>query len=130
MTTKDIENGKDQPSDEVVVFLQTGDSKVPTENTNKEDVKWRDFGLVMIALDILLLIFVIAIAIVWKQEVGALTQDETSKLCLPCDQIKLHKDDDTLNRKQFINKKENGVDICCADSEEKLDKLVEIVCSI
>ena len=97
----------------------------PTE----EKARWRNLAVVMIILNVLFLVIVLTVVIVWQNDRNERQLvPHPEKLCLPCNDISLHKDDDIWNLVEFqTSTDESGQRVCCANTHEELHNLVKLV---
>ena len=92
-------------------------------------LRWRNLAVVMIILNVLLLVIVLTVVIVWQNDRNERQLvPHPEKLCLPCGDISLHKDDDIWNLVEFqTSTDESGQQVCCANTQEELHNLVKLV---
>ncbi|XP_056006336.1 tumor necrosis factor ligand superfamily member 10 [Ostrea edulis] len=127
MTTKMAEDK------EKTKFLGTEDGGKLEDSNKKHDTtdyrtRWRNFAIVMMILNMLLLIIALTVVIVWQndREDREVVPHPTA-LCLPCQDLSLHTDDDLLNLQTFSETTDSdGERVCCADTQEQLQKLVDL----
>jgi hypothetical protein len=104
---------------------------VPHKKYTAEEhrTRWRNFAVVMMILNLLLLIIALTVVIVWQNDRNDREEvPHPEALCLPCQELSLHKDDDGANLQTFQETTgADGEKVCCANTQERLKQLVDLV---
>nr|QJF53972.1 tumor necrosis factor l [Sinohyriopsis cumingii] len=80
----------------------------------------------MLLVNVILLVCILAVTIMWRVERGreAIDIQQEQDMCLPCEDVYHHSDDERENPEGFEKRTEGNKTICCAHVSKLLDRLV------
>ena len=128
-----------EPDEAVSTSLLDKDTSKTNEESKKgqsddsgKRIKYMQRKTLTILLGILnvflLIILIVIIAYFVKDQSQRVIIKPAKTFCLPCEEISIHPDDDPANFKEyFVQRKENGKMLCCADDGKNLEKMMELV---